>query len=358
MKKLDHPFIVKVHGFSECPIGFVMDYIDGPNLLEFSGGMESAAEKVRVLHAIAKTLQYAHRREVVHRDVKPQNIVMQLNEETREWEPFLMDFDLAWYPMAKGQLTLAGGKGMGTLNYSAPEQLQGGHPSEVRAKTTDSYAFGQLAYFVIVNEDPQPYAAEKNAVRLRKKIRDSFYAEPASHFVGLYEKCSLTDPRGRPSFDEITASLAYILQLLSELGTRPVINVAEFTREILFSMLISPDQGTPSDNYFLTQSGRFRIAIEVREQRASQVDLTFDFWAQQKPASAASYKKAHQSIMAKIGAAVTKENAKAKGAVTLRPGSQSPFQMFLDYRSIPLNISGVKVVTDFLRRMIEIADDF
>src|SRR3990172_845655 len=76
MKQLDHPYIVKVRGFTECPLGFYMDFIDGPNLRNFSGTIEEPRSLVNILLAVAETLRHAHRRGVIHRDVKPENIIM------------------------------------------------------------------------------------------------------------------------------------------------------------------------------------------------------------------------------------------------------------------------------------------
>jgi len=68
MKQLDHPHIVKVGEYLECPVAFQMDCIDGANLRDFTGTQSPSI--LAILTTIAETLQHAHERGVVHRDVK------------------------------------------------------------------------------------------------------------------------------------------------------------------------------------------------------------------------------------------------------------------------------------------------
>ncbi len=146
MKQMDHPHIVKVHNFTECPLGFSMDFVDGPNLRSFAGTIDDPRALVLMLLTIGETLKHAHQRNVVHRDVKPENILMSYDAKAAQWRPFLTDFDLAWYSTAT-QVTKIGQEGIGTVQYSAPEQLATPNSASAHAPTTDSYAFGQLDVF-------------------------------------------------------------------------------------------------------------------------------------------------------------------------------------------------------------------
>ena len=104
MELLEHPHIVKVHKYTQCPIGFYMDFVDGPNLRDFVGTVSEPADTLQILIKIAETLQHAHGRNVIHRDVKPENIVLTFDSESNIWVPYLTDFDLAWFSAAT-QLT-------------------------------------------------------------------------------------------------------------------------------------------------------------------------------------------------------------------------------------------------------------
>ena len=72
MQQLEHPHIVKVHGYTNCPLGFYMDFIDGPNLRDFIGALSEPAETLELMIKVAETLHHAHGRNVIHRDVKPE----------------------------------------------------------------------------------------------------------------------------------------------------------------------------------------------------------------------------------------------------------------------------------------------
>jgi len=69
MKQLDHPNIVHVYEFTECPLGFYMDFVDGPNLRALGRGVAEPIAQVELLLRIAETIRHAHSRKVVHRDI-------------------------------------------------------------------------------------------------------------------------------------------------------------------------------------------------------------------------------------------------------------------------------------------------
>ena len=166
MALLDHPNIVKVIRYSESPVGFYMDYIDGPNLREFGHSVDSPADILAILLVIAETLQHAHGRNVIHRDVKPENVLIAFDEKHSRWEPYLTDFGLAWYSTAT-QVTR---DAFGAIFYAAPEQLAKPGSAEAHAKTTDIFAFGQVAFFLATGSDPVPMGAADNVRALSERL--------------------------------------------------------------------------------------------------------------------------------------------------------------------------------------------
>src|SRR3954470_21594883 len=91
---LDHPNIVPVHDVGsarDCPCYIVSKYIDGTDLAErLRADRPALHEAVELVAAVAEALHYAHRQGVVHRDVKPGNILLD-----RQGKPFVTDFGLA-----------------------------------------------------------------------------------------------------------------------------------------------------------------------------------------------------------------------------------------------------------------------
>src|ERR1700716_3390073 len=117
-----HPNVITVHDFGEDDRGvpyLVLEYIGGPTLADL---MDVGLDDQRIpdlLDQIAAGLDYAHARGVIHRDIKPGNVLM-----TEDGRAVLADFGLAWL-LEGAHLTLTGG-GVGTPEDNRPQQGSGG----------------------------------------------------------------------------------------------------------------------------------------------------------------------------------------------------------------------------------------
>ena len=147
--KLRHPNIVTAFDFTQQgDIAFlVSDYIDGGTLADQLGSPLPLEYAMGILGPIAAALDYAHARGVVHRDIKPQNVLL-----TREGTPVLTDFGLAKIVGPGSGMTQAGSL-MGTADYMAPE-LAGG--AESAGPAADQYALAIIAYQMLVGRHPFP----------------------------------------------------------------------------------------------------------------------------------------------------------------------------------------------------------
>ncbi|MCS6994889.1 MAG: serine/threonine protein kinase, partial [Anaerolineales bacterium] len=120
LAKLSHPNIVKVHDFGEYegqPY-LVMEYLPGGTLKARLGKPMPWQEALRLLLPVARALDYAHEQHILHRDVKPSNILL-----TQKGEPMLTDFGIAKIlDLEDGQTLTATGVGVGTPEYMSPEQ--------------------------------------------------------------------------------------------------------------------------------------------------------------------------------------------------------------------------------------------
>jgi serine/threonine protein kinase/predicted ATPase len=148
LAQLSHPGIVAVHdaGVQDGRHYIVSDYLQGVSLREWlSHHRPSWQEAARIVAAVADALAYAHARRTIHRDVKPDNII--LKDGT---VPVLVDFGLAISDFTPPE----GGSGniSGTLPYMAPEQAAGkGHRIDGR---TDIYALGVILYRLLCGRLP------------------------------------------------------------------------------------------------------------------------------------------------------------------------------------------------------------
>ena len=146
--KLVHPNIVTLRAFEETDGNpfLVMDYIEGKTLDECleEWGKLSEEQTVALLNPIAAAIDYAHSEGVVHRDIKPGNIMIR-----SDGKPFILDFGIA--REVKETLTQVTGKlSSGTLLYMSPEQLTGDMPKPAQ----DVYSFAAMAYECINGAPP------------------------------------------------------------------------------------------------------------------------------------------------------------------------------------------------------------
>ncbi len=158
--QLWHPHIVSVHDRGEYKgqLWISMDYVDGLDagcLLasRFPTGMPTD-QVVRVVTAVASALDYAHKQGLLHRDVKPANIMLtHLDDDEDEQRILLADFGIARNVDDISGLT-ATNMTVGTVAYSAPEQLMG----EELDGRTDEYALAATAYQLLTGSQLFPYS--------------------------------------------------------------------------------------------------------------------------------------------------------------------------------------------------------
>jgi serine/threonine-protein kinase len=149
---LNHPNIVRVddYGQHDQTAFIAMEYVDGPNLKEYVKvrGPLDPAEAVRIARDLLSALGAAHRQGLVHRDVKPQNVLLGRDGGSGELSAKLTDFGIARMPAAT-QLTQLGTT-IGTAAYVAPEQASG----TVVGPAADLYGVGLLLYEMLTGRPP------------------------------------------------------------------------------------------------------------------------------------------------------------------------------------------------------------
>ncbi len=173
--RLRHTNIVQVHDFGiEGAVHYmVMEYIAGDTLKTRIRLLRAAGERLppweilAVLRGVASALDYAHERDIIHRDVKPANIMLRVEEgsDDPQFTPVLTDFGVA--KILEGVQFTGTGMTIGTPDYMAPEQGSG---SRVTV-SADLYSLGVILYEMLSGE--LPFTADTPVAVLLKHISDT-----------------------------------------------------------------------------------------------------------------------------------------------------------------------------------------
>ncbi len=187
LARLQHPGIVAVHDFGQTSEGhlyFVMEFVDGTDLhriLHASGGL-NPAQTLELISQVCDALHYAHAKGVIHRDIKPGNILVTTDSRAK-----LADFGLA-RPIKDESAMLTGTNVvMGTAAYMAPEQ-QEGHADQ----RADIYALGVMLYEMLCGQRPSgafdpPSHRVQVDVRLDQVVIKAMQQQPERRYQQVSE---------------------------------------------------------------------------------------------------------------------------------------------------------------------------
>ncbi len=220
LARVSHPCVVSVFRVadlgSEAPY-LVMQYVPGISLAErlARDGPLSLAEACHVLEEVASALSAVHSHGIVHRDVRPESVLLGEADD----RVLLADFGLAAFLSsveAPGQGITTTGHLVTDLEYSAPEYLAG----EEATSASDLYQLGILAYHVLTGEGPHHAAAAASRVKahlrsppVRLRARG---IEPPGGFQELLDECLAKQPAERPSASDVATRLRALTGRLDE----------------------------------------------------------------------------------------------------------------------------------------------
>ena len=148
LARIDSPYIVSVHALRQTEIGLliVMEYVEGGTLEDLMlDGPIDWQEVLPLAEQMLTALEHAHRAEVIHRDIKPKNVMLSVEKTVK-----VTDFGLAKVHRDDSKATVTQGV-HGTLNYMSPEQVKGGADLDHRS---DLYSLGMTVYEMLTGEIP------------------------------------------------------------------------------------------------------------------------------------------------------------------------------------------------------------
>ena len=248
--RLSHPNIVPLHSFAEAEGTFlyVMGYVEGESLearLQRDGRIPPAEARV-ILAQVADALHHAHQQGVVHRDVKPDNILL----ESDTGRALLTDFGIAKQGSAQGTLTRTG-MVMGTPHYMSPEQAS----AEDVDGRSDIYALGVVGYRMIsgrlpfeggtlralllaqVARDPQPLIATDGDAAAPGAIMRALKKSPAERWPSARDFANALRPA------EQEPELPDELAPMASLGTKMLFGLLALSGAMYTLHLYNPSDG-------------------------------------------------------------------------------------------------------------------
>ncbi len=216
--RLKHPNIATIYDFALGEDGtayLVMEFIDGVTLGEIlkSRGSVGLALSLEITHQTLLALGYLHRKNVIHRDIAPDNLMLTCDDEGNS-RIKLIDLGIAKVLDRRVDMT-SSGVFLGKVRYASPEQYGSLQPGEIIDGRSDLYSLGLVLYELLTGR--RPYAGE-NAVEF---LRAHIFLEPISF--------SVTDPDGLVPEDVRAA----VLKALQKKRENRFATAGEFDREIL-----------------------------------------------------------------------------------------------------------------------------
>ena len=218
--KLSHPHILPMHDSGAIGgfLYYVMPYVEGESLRDrlHREGQLPVAEAVRLAQEVAEALAYAHKRHIIHRDVKPANIML------GEGHALVADFGIA--RALGGEAALTGtGLAVGTPQYMSPEQAMGSADVDARA---DVYAVGGVLFEMLAGR--APYTGDTPQAILAKSLTEevpplrTVRPDVPAPVAAVVAKAMVRSPGGRyASAGELAAALGSALDTVNS-GPRPV----------------------------------------------------------------------------------------------------------------------------------------
>ena len=280
LAKHDLPNIIKFKTACEIPPVLVMEWIEGVNLYTAvaQGKFKSWESRLRVACDLSEAIYSAHsvQERVLHRDIKPQNIMFRdFYQEEENAELVVLDFDLSWHVGALEKSVLA----KGANPYLAPEQLISSAEMTSRSAAVDAFGLGMTLYYLCSGQVPTPFMHQasdwKN--KLDKIAAQSCkpWRSAPRRIARLIDLCTKNDQNLRPSFSQITADLNRIYHIVN--GDLSHLDIFIFCEEFAARTEALNGYEITSDRAIIWKSPTQRLKASIKPINSDELTVKFEF---------------------------------------------------------------------------------
>jgi serine/threonine protein kinase len=272
--KIHHPHLVRVTDILDMEhlLGMVQEWVEGTHLLSWVQGLQGALEvptlseiMIPVLEGVAE----AHRHGVIHRDLKPGNIL--LSFQNGRIIPKVTDFGIA--KVFEGQEKTLAGSTIGTVEYMSPEQIRDSKNIDLRS---DIYSLGVIMYWMTTRQLPfqgdDQLSLMKAHIYQEPLLPRTFNPRIDPNLEQLVLRCLSKQPEQRPqSCDELRDGLLHVLQRQS--GGVPAFNAPNPSSPLTSAPMQTPSHDTvvliEEDENLLDDSPQYQSPLDLIEEELS-----------------------------------------------------------------------------------------
>jgi len=269
MVRLNHPAIVRIFDFNDNgTIKYLdMEYVNGSSLydikLDAPEGRLAETSVIDYALQISDGLLYAHSQNVIHKDIKPQNILI-----TGSGDIKIMDFGIS--ETLHNQSRISPAISAGTLVYMSPEQIKG---KDLGAEA-DIYSFGAMLYELVSGYPPFYKGAIENRILTESPAEIEGVSQSFNAFL---QKCLKKDYRERPrGFDNISKALTNGSNKITISPSQRTTDYEKITNEAGMTFV-----GLPAGSFLMGST--FREPSRRIDERQHKVTLSTDFYIQTTP---------------------------------------------------------------------------
>jgi len=255
--KLNHPNIVQAIDVGEAGgyHYFVMEYVEGHTLYDELASGEPLSEEraLKIIMEVARALEHAHQQGLIHRDVKPKNIMI-----TKEGSAKLADMGLARLATDEALAQAEAGRAFGTPYYISPEQIRGEVDIDFRA---DIYSLGATLYHALTGR--VPFDAPTPAAVMHKHLKEPLV--PPDHVntklsTGVGEVVEVMMAKNRDNRYSSTADVLVDLQSVAA-GEPPLMARKRIDADVLSGLAMQASEEISEPQPVVDETGGTQVSI-------------------------------------------------------------------------------------------------